>query len=43
MTSHQEIIKRKRRKEVTMRDIVVIDRRYDTLAEKLNKAKKVKK
>lgn len=25
-----------------MRDIVVIDRRYDTLAEKLNKAKKVK-
>ena len=27
---------------VNMRDIVVIDRRYDTLAEKLNKAKKVK-
>ena len=42
MTSYLEIIKRKQIEGVNMRDIVVINRTYDKLADKLNKAKKVK-
>ena len=43
MTSYLEIIKRKQIEWINMRDIVVINRIYDTPVDKLNKAKKEKK
>ena len=42
MTSYLEIIKRKQIEGINMRDIIVINKKYDTAAEKLNKAKKAK-